>query len=139
MRAVIGGLRVRLRQQTGRPDAGVVTVEFAVIASFAALTLVALLQLGLYFHAYNVARSGAQVGVQAGRVDGAGTGEGISAARTFVASAGGSLLQSTAVSGSRTGDTIAITVSGTTPSVVPFVTFPRLSTTVEGPVERITQ
>lgn len=135
----ISALRTRLRQQSGRPDAGVVSLEFAIIGSFAFMVIVALLQLGLYFYASNVARSGAQVGVQAGRVDGSGAGEGISAARTFVSSAAGSLLESVAVTGSSTGDTISITVSATTPSVVPFVDFPRLSTTIEAPVERVTQ
>jgi Flp pilus assembly protein TadG len=120
-----------------RDEAGSGTVELVVVFPVLLLVVLGLVQGGLHWHARNVAMAAAQEGVAAARVEGSGAAAGEARARAFLDRAGGAeLLAGTAVTARRDAVTTEVTVSGTSPSIVPGVPGWRLAASAAGPVER---
>ena len=96
------------------------------------------LQAALFYHARTVAIAAAQQGARAAGVETGSSSDGIAAATSFVAAAGGSdVLENTSVSGSRTATEATVTVQGTALSVIPGWS-PIVQQSATVPVERIT-
>ena len=77
-------------------------------------------QAALYYHARNVALAAATEGARAAAVEGGRTSDGIAAASTFVADAGGDrVIEDLSVDGDRSAERVVITVRGASITVVP--------------------
>jgi hypothetical protein len=96
------------------------------------------LQAALFYHARTVAIAAAQQGARAACGETGSASDGIAAATSFIAAAGGSdVLENASVSGSRTATYATVTVRGAALSVIPgWHAVVRQGATV--PVERIT-
>jgi Flp pilus assembly protein TadG len=120
-----------------RGDTGSGSVELAIIFPVLVLMVFGLVQGGLHWHARNVAMTAAQEGVAAARVEGGSAVAGRLGADAFLSRAGGSqLLVGVTVTARRDASTAEVTVSGTSPSVVPGVPGWPLTVSASGPVER---
>ena len=97
------------------------------------------MQGALYYHARTVAIAAAQEGARTAGAQHGTVGEGVGAASSFVADAGGNdVLPGARVAGSRSATTATVRVSGTSLSVIPGWA-PTVSQSASVPVERITQ
>ena len=97
------------------------------------------MQGALYYHARTVAIAAAQEGARTAGAQHGTVGEGVGAASSFVADAGGNdVLPGARVAGSRSATTATVRVSGTSLSVIPGWS-PTVSQSASVPVERITQ
>ncbi|WP_245993014.1 TadE/TadG family type IV pilus assembly protein [Xylanimonas allomyrinae] len=77
-------------------------------------------QAALYYHARNVALAAATEGARAAAVEGGRTSDGVAAAASFVADAGGDrVVEGLDVGGDRTADRVVITVRGSSVTLVP--------------------
>ena len=93
----------------------------------------------MFYHARTVAIAAAQEGARAAAAQTGTTGDGHTAATSFLAAAGGDdVLQGASVQVTRTATTATVQVSGSILSVVPGWS-PTLSQRISLPVERITQ
>jgi Flp pilus assembly protein TadG len=140
--------QVRQRRLAG--DAGAATTEAVIVAPLVLFTLLLIVQLGLYFHAMNVASAAAQEGAHeaslraaaGGSIDpGVALQSGEQTARDFVDRFGSELLAGVAVDGSVVGDdeSVRMTVSGDVSQVVvvPGLDFAiSVNETALSPVER---
>ncbi|OEJ21520.1 hypothetical protein AS594_38920 [Streptomyces agglomeratus] len=126
----------RLRQRL-RDDRGFGSVEFAVLAVVVLALVFTAIQVGLYFHARKVAQSAARQGVEAGRQFGAGQGDGVAQAQTFLARFGGSVQGASVSSSGSTAQEIRITVRGSVATLVPGLTLD-VTQHAAAPVERWT-
>ena len=119
-------------------ERGSASIELLIIlpALFAVMFLG--LQAALYFHARTVAIAAAQEGARTAGAEHGRTSDGIGAAHTFIADAGGDdVLIGAAVSGSRTATVATMRVVGKSLSVIPgWAPVVRQSASV--PVERLT-
>jgi hypothetical protein len=96
------------------------------------------LQAALFYHARTVAIAATQEGVRAAAAETGSAGDGIAAATSFVAAAGGSdVLENASVSGSRSATQASVTVRGAALSVIPGWS-PIVEQSATVPVERIT-
>lgn len=124
-----------------RGDAGAATTELVLIAPALLFTILLTVQLGLYFHAVNVASTAAQEGAHEASLQGATLAEGEAAAQDLVDDLAPRLLAGVQVAGSYAngGDHVRMTVSG---QVSQVVTIPgvdlgiSVNETAETPVER---
>ncbi|HEX6420536.1 MAG TPA: TadE/TadG family type IV pilus assembly protein [Acidimicrobiales bacterium] len=124
-----------------RGDAGAATTELVLVAPALLFTILLTVQLGLYFHAVNVASSAAQEGAHEASLQGATLADGEATARGLVDDLAPSLLAGVRVDGSYAngGDHVRMTVSGRVSQVV---TIPGIdlgisvNETAETPVER---
>ncbi|PWJ23256.1 TadE-like protein [Branchiibius hedensis] len=133
-------LRARLARRAGaQRERGSSSIQMVMLlpALFAVMFLG--MQGALWYHARSVAIAAAQEGARKAGAQNSSVGAGISDASSFIADAGGSgVLDGAHVTGSRSGTTATITVSGTSMSVIPGWTITvRQSATV--PVERLTR
>ena len=77
-------------------------------------------QAALYYHARTVAIAAAQEGARAAGAEAGHESDGVNAAASFIATAGGdNVLENTTASASRTTHTATVTVRGTSLSVIP--------------------
>lgn len=86
------------------------------------MTIFAIIQAGLWYHARNVALSAAQRGVERARVQGANIGQGTAATTDFLNRAGSSI-SDRSVTGTD-GATVRIEVSGTVSTWIPGLNLP---------------
>ncbi|USQ77786.1 TadE/TadG family type IV pilus assembly protein [Ornithinimicrobium cryptoxanthini] len=112
-------------------------METVILLPLMFLLLLAMVQGGLWFHARAVALGAAQEGARVAAAENSSAGAGIFAATTFVADAGTGVVVNPTVTGSRSGATATITVTGAAQSLVPFLN-PAVSQSASLPVERIT-
>jgi Flp pilus assembly protein TadG len=121
-----------------RSERGSTSVQMVILMPVLFLVMFLGLQAALFYHARTVAIAAAQQGARAAGVETGSSSDGIAAATSFVAAAGGSdVLENTSVSGSRTATEATVTVQGTALSVIPGWSLIVLqSATV--PLERIT-
>jgi len=117
------------------PERGSLSLETSIIIGPMLLLLLLVIQLGIYGHANNVARSAAQVGAQAGRGINVSSAAMQQAAAQYVANTGG-LLNSHV--NAATGRTVTVTVTGRAASIVPLIPLPAVSATASLPKERVT-
>ena len=101
-------------------ERGSAAVQTAILFPVVLLLVFGIIQGALWFHARNVALGAAQEGARAASTEG-GTG-GEQRAHEFVGNlTGGTLIRDLQVSGTSTGETVTITVTGNAPSLVPGV------------------
>jgi Flp pilus assembly protein TadG len=139
-----------MRRPRLRGDAGAATTELVIVFPVLITLIFLIIQLGLYFHALNVASNAAQIGAReatlsvAGSADpdlGASVALGEAAAQDFIDDLAPELLSGVAADGAAVdgGDKVRMTVSG---EVVQTLSFPgfsfglTVSETAETPVER---
>lgn len=120
-------------------DRGSSPLQVAILFPVVILLILAMVQGFLIAYAHNVAGTAAREGVSAGRMYGAGPGDGAAKARSALNALGGGLFADTHISttGSTT-DRINITVQGRAFSLVPGVRGWSVSASASGPVERWT-
>jgi hypothetical protein len=96
------------------------------------------LQAALFYHARTVAIAAAQQGARAAAAEIGSASDGIAAATSFVAAAGGpDVLENASVSGSRSATQATVTVRGVALSVIPSWS-PMVQQSATVPVERLT-
>ena len=121
----------------GRDERGAMTLELSVI--FPALVLFVFLsvQVGLWWHARQVAQGAAQEAVEAAQVEGAVDQDGADAAVWFLTQAG--YMSDITVGVGRDATTVTVTVAGDAFQIIPFGNWP-VAVTASGPLEQtITQ
>ncbi|MGO3089935.1 MAG: TadE/TadG family type IV pilus assembly protein [Galactobacter sp.] len=118
-----------------RSRVGSVPVEAVVIVPLFLAVAFTAIQVGMYFHAKNVAHSAASAGYNESRLEGAQAGDGSGAARNVLGRNSGAL-KSPGVSVSKGGQSVSVTVTGRGPSLVPFWSGPQITETVSGPNEK---
>ena len=105
------------------------------------LILFGVIQGALYFHGRNVAMAAAEQGVRAARADGQTNRAGAAAgeARQFLADTGElDNLTGLTITPDVTADTVRVTVSARTVSLLPGIGGPKISQTASGDIERFT-
>jgi Flp pilus assembly protein TadG len=125
----------------GRGDDGVATLELTVLFPVVLLILFGVIQGALYFHGRNVAMAAAEQGVRAARADGQTNRAGTAADQTrqFLADTGElDNLTGLSITPNVGADTIRVTVSGRTVSLLPGVPGPMVSQTASGVIEQFT-
>jgi Flp pilus assembly protein TadG len=118
-------------------DRGASSVEVVVLFPLVFLLLLGMVQGGLWFHARAVALGAAQEGARVAAAETSTAGAGIAAATSFIADAGSGVVVDPAVTGSRTGTTATVTVTGQAQSLVPFLN-PSVAQSASFPTERVT-
>lgn len=109
--------------------------QAALVAPVLLASLMLIVQVGLLFHARNVAEEAAQEGAAAGRrFDGSGS-EAQDAASRYLGSLSDRTLQNRSVRATRTAQTTTVTVTGTVLAVVPWLDL-AVEESASGPVER---
>ena len=109
------------------------SAELVIATPLLLLLILGVIQFALWQHAAHVARSAAQQGVAAGRVEGASEATGQSEADSVLAQLG--VLSDPHVATRRTADETTVTVTGDAPSVLPFLHLP-VRAVATGPTER---
>lgn len=117
-------------------DHGALSLEMLIVFPAILLLILLVVHVGLWWHARNVAMTGAQLGAESARVRGASLSDGTSQARAFLARAGGSI-SNVHISGSR-GQTVRIRVTGHVDTAIPGLTLP-IDQTVDASIERVTE
>ncbi|MFJ5877409.1 TadE/TadG family type IV pilus assembly protein [Streptomyces sp. S1] len=120
-------------------DRGSSPIQVAILFPVVILLLLALTQGFLAAYAHNAAATAAREGVSAGRMYGAGPGEGAAKARSAVDAVGGNILTGASVStAGSSADRISVTVQGRAISLVPGMGGWPVTASASGPVERWT-
>lgn len=119
-----------------RADRGSVTAEAVIALPILMLAVMACMQICLLFFAQSVALAAAQQGVRAARAYGAAHTSGAGVARQYAERTASGLL--TSISAASTGDsnTVRVTVTGRSLSLVPFLPAIDISEQAAGAVER---
>ncbi|MBK6871190.1 MAG: pilus assembly protein [Kineosporiaceae bacterium] len=94
-------------------------------------------QAGLHYYARSVALSAAREGVRAAAVQDGTAADGQAAADAFLARVADDLLAGSQVSADRTAQTVTVTVTGTSLSLVPGYPGFAISQQASAPVERV--
>jgi Flp pilus assembly protein TadG len=113
-------------------------VELAVTFPMVLLLVMTLIQTALWFHARSLALGAAQEGARDGRVQPASTARAESAAAGFLDQTAADLLTDSTVTVAGSPDTIEVTVTGTSISLLPGLSGWSVTQTAVGPVERPT-
>ena len=121
---------MRLRR---RGDTGLTSTELAVLMPVVIALVLAPFQVGLWWHASQVADAAARDAVDAAQVAGATEADGEAAAMRFLDAAGN--LTRPAVSVARSTDTVTVTVTGRAPRLLPGFDW-QVTARASGPVER---
>ena len=116
---------------------GSTSVEFVILVPLMVLLLMAVVQLGVYFHTRAVATTAARQGADTARILDGTSDAGTSAANQFLDQSAAAL-RDRSVTVERSPVEVTVTVTGNVASLIPFATFP-LEVTVEAPVERIVE
>lgn len=114
-------------------DGGLTSTELAVLMPVVIALVLTPIQVGLWWHASQVAAAAAREAVDATQVDAASESDGAEAAHRFLTAAGN--LEDASVSVTRTVDTVVVEVSGQAPRIIPGFEW-QVTATAVGPVER---
>lgn len=114
-------------------ELGLASTELAVLMPVLIALVLAPIQLGLWWHASQVADAAAREAVDAAQVEGATQADGVAAAHRFLDAAGN--LTDRHVTVTRTTDTVTVNVTGTAPRLIPGLDWQVASVAV-GAVER---
>ena len=121
-----------------RSERGSTSVQMVILMPVLFSVMFLGLQAALFYHARTVAIAAAQEGARAAGAETGSASDGIAAATSFVAAAGGSdVLENASVSGSRSATQATVTVRGVALSVIPGWS-PIVQQSATVPVERIT-
>jgi Flp pilus assembly protein TadG len=121
-----------------RGERGSVSIELVILlpALFAVMFLG--MQAALFYHARTVAIAAAQEGARAAAGESGGSSDGIRAANAFLADAGGEgVLTTSSATADRTANTVSVTVTGRSLSVIPGWN-PQVIQSASLPLERLT-
>jgi Flp pilus assembly protein TadG len=121
-----------------RNERGSVSIELVILlpALFAVMFLG--VQAALYYHARTVAIAAAEEGARASAAESGRESDGVTAASSFVATAGGdNVLQGATATSTRTQTAATVTVHGFSLSVIPGW-HPAITQSATAPVERLT-
>ena len=114
-------------------DQGLTSTEVAVLMPVVIALVLVPFQVGLWWHASQVADAAAREAVDVAQVEGATEADGVAAARRFLDAAGN--LTDPEVTVTRTTDTVTVEVTGRAPKLLPGYDWQVTSQAV-GPVER---
>src|SRR5829696_452597 len=138
MSRVRGRLRLVRRAAARRDQRGSTSVQMVILMPVLFFVMFLGLQAALFYHARTVAIAAAQEGARAAGAETGTASDGIAAATSFVAAAGGpDVLQNASVSGSRSATEANVTVRGAALSVIPGWSL-NVEQSATVPVERIT-
>ncbi len=129
------------RPRHRREDDGVATLELTVLFPVVLLILFGVIQGALFFHGRNVAMAAAEQSVRAARADGQTNRAGTAAdqARQFLTDTGElDNLTGLSITPDVDAETVRVTVSARTVSLLPGIPGPRISQTASGDIERFT-
>ena len=126
-------LLARLRRQFEREDGVAVTTPILTFGSLILLLIV--LQIGFWFISNNVAQTAANAAYTSARGYQSDADAGREAAGQLLDGLG-SFLPGATVDVTRTGESVTVTVTGSTRPVLPGIPLPGIAHTVTGPVER---
>jgi len=118
---------------TRRRDEGLTSTELAVVMPVLIALVLVPFQVGLWWHAHQVAHAAAREAVDAAQVADATEDDGIRAAEWFLDAAGN--VTDPQVSISRTVDTVTVQVTGRAPRLLPGFDW-QVTAEAAGPVER---
>lgn len=118
-------------------DRGSTSVEFVTLVPLMVLLLIAVVQLGVYFHTRAAVTTAARQGVDNARVLDGTSDAGARATNQFLDQSAAAL-RDRSVAVDRTATEVSVSVSGSVVSLIPFASFP-LTVTVEAPVERVVE
>ena len=107
------------RRRTGRDQAGLTSVEWALVMPVFMLLVMSGVQVALWAHAAHVATAAAQEGLVAARAAGGTAEEGEARAKAVLAQLGPELITSPRVSAERSIDRASVMVSGYSTVVIP--------------------
>ena len=127
-------LVIRTRRRRGG-ERGSVSTELVIATPLLLLLVMGVIQFALWQHANHVARTVAQQGVAAARVEGATAATGEGEAHTVLGQLGANELRNAQVSATRDGNTTRVVVTGEASSVLPFFHLP-VRAVATGPTER---
>lgn len=111
------------------------SVSAVIVVPFFLVLIFLVLQVGMFWHANNVAHAAASAAYNEARLEGAGRADG-EAAAWQVLSRSDSAVGQVRVVVVRTQERVVVIVSGRGPSVVPFWEGPQIEQEVSGPTER---
>lgn len=114
-------------------DRGLTSTELAVLMPVVIIMVLVPIQVGLWWHASQIADAAAREAVDAAQVETASQDDGVSAAERFLNAAGS--MQASSVGVTRTVDTVTVEVSGRAPQVIPGFDW-QVTATAVGQVER---
>lgn len=118
---------------TRRRDEGLTSTELAVVMPVLIALVLVPFQVGLWWHAHQVAHAAAREAVDAAQVAEATEDDGIRAAEWFLDAAGN--ITDPQVSISRTVDTVTVQVTGRAPRLLPGFDW-QVTAEATGPIER---
>jgi Flp pilus assembly protein TadG len=118
---------------SSRGQSGSATTELVLLMPVVLLLVLLIVQFGLWLHARQVATAAAQEGLVAAQVETGTAAAGHDRAVAFLTQAGG--LREVRVDAARDLTTARVTVTGTTPAVIPGTAL-GVAGVAEGPVER---
>jgi Flp pilus assembly protein TadG len=114
-------------------DDGLTSTELAVLMPVVIALVLTPIQIGLWWHASQVADAAAREAVDAAQVEGAGEADGREAAERFLTAAGN--LNAPTVTVTRTTDVVTVEVVGRAPRLIPGLDW-QVTAVAVGPVER---
>lgn len=114
-------------------------VSAAIIVPIILTITFTVIQVGMYYHARNVVAAAAQVGVEDARAYGASSGAGQSSAQRYLTEVAPTLLEGTSVTSTRSGSTARVSITASSPSLVPGVPMPKVTAEAVAPVEELTR
>ncbi len=126
------------RPQRREQERGSTALEVAVLAPVVMLLVFAIVSGGMWLHGRSIALAAANQAVVAARGEGADSGTGQQAARSFLDRAGDGVLSGVTVSVDRDPGTVTATITASTISLLPGVPGLRVQQTAQGPVEQVT-
>ncbi|MBL8931731.1 MAG: pilus assembly protein [Kineosporiaceae bacterium] len=124
-------------QRVDPDDRGSASVELVVLFPALLALIFIVVQAGLHFYARSVALSAAREGARAAAVQAGTAADGQAAAQGFIARVGGDLLSGARVSVSVDGRSSTVTVTGTSPSLVPGYDGFAITQQASAPLERV--
>lgn len=124
----------RLHHKAQSGERGFETAEAAIFWPFILLTILAVIQGGIWFHSTNLVQAAASNSYNAASLYGASSSDGISAGQVTAEQAG-SVLSNVRVEVTRTATEVVATVTATAPTLLPGVTS-EVTKTITGPTER---
>lgn len=116
-------------------EAGLNSIEAAILMPVVIALLFGIVQATIFFHARNVASAAAQVAVQAAAAYDGSAGAGQAAGATYLANVGG--INNAGVSVSRGAQTTTATVTGKTAPLVPGMPLPTIKVSAQAATERL--
>lgn len=116
-------------------ERGSVSTELVIATPLLLLLIMGVIQFALWQHASHVARTVAQQGVAAARVEGASTTTGQNEAQTVLTQLGANELRNPHIATTRDGNATTVVVTGEATSVLPFFHLP-VRAVATGPTER---